>query len=421
MFNSVRELEAYMEKREKIGIKPGLSRMERLCQDLFKSKGEFPSIHVSGTNGKGSTVTYLASILDEAGYRVGTFISPSITNRQAMIQLNGQPISDRLYLNYANKIGPKLIQLDQEDNSASPFEMIVAISYYFFTDHADISIIETGMGGLEDATNVINPLTSIITSIDYDHTGFLGEMIEEIAHHKAGIIKENKPVVVGDLSDLASSVIEREALAKYSPINRLNVEFKIVYQENQPYYQEQDQQIPLHLRLQGDHQLQNSALAIKASLLLNEKGFQISEQQIEQGIRKAELPARFEQINDHPTIIIDGAHNPASIRAFINTVKKLYPEVNKRLIFAVFKDKSSAEMIQLLEPYFDEIIFTSFDHERAEQSDRLYEASNHANKKISTDWQATLDQIIDQPSDQKRTFVVGSLDFVGRVRRYIID
>ncbi|WP_440896010.1 bifunctional folylpolyglutamate synthase/dihydrofolate synthase [Amphibacillus sp. Q70] len=419
MFPNIQALENFFENREKIGIKPGLARMDRLLKSVGHPETDLSAVHVAGTNGKGSTVTYLASILVEAGYQVGTFTSPSLTNRQAMIQLNGQPISDELYLAYANQLVPELDLLNKANNPASNFEIIVAIAFKFFAEHTDISVVETGMGGLEDATNLLEPIVAIITSIDYDHIAYLGNTIEEIALHKAGIIKPHKPAIVGQMIDQATAIIKQVALEKKAKLDQLGDTFQVIWIENRPYYKDDFQMLSLRLRLLGEHQFLNTALAIKASSILKELNFQITDEQIKAGIRQAHLPARFEQIRDHPVIIIDGAHNQESIAAFVNTVEKYYQEVEKTLVFAAFKDKPIAEMLTLLEPHFDQIIFTTFGHERAEQAERLFELSNHSSKKQNDHWQEVLDQLVEEKTEKKVTFVAGSLDFVGKVRKYI--
>ncbi|MBU5593604.1 bifunctional folylpolyglutamate synthase/dihydrofolate synthase [Amphibacillus sp. MSJ-3] len=418
MFISVDALEVFFCNRENIGIKPGLARMSRLLRSVGHPEINLPAVHVAGTNGKGSTVTYLASILSEAGYSVGTFTSPSLTTYQAMIQLNGQPISDDLYLTYANQLVTEVELLNSEGNPASNFEIIVAIAIQFFSNHADISVIETGMGGLEDATNVFDPIISIITSIDYDHTAFLGDTIEQIASHKAGIIKPNKPVVIGKMVEKASSIIEDVALEKNARLEEIGNTFQVIWIENQPYYKDEFRMLPLKLKLLGEHQFLNTALAIKASFILRECGFKITEEQIKSGISQAYLPARFEQINDHPIVIIDGAHNKESIIAFIKTVKKYDLEREKILVFAAFKDKPIADMLKLLEPHFDRMIFTTFENQRAEQADRLFNMSNHPKKEKSDNWQEVLNLLVETNTDKQVTFVVGSLDFVGKVRGY---
>ena len=416
MFDTIESLDRFFESREKTGIKPGLARMERLLATVGQPQENGSLIHVAGTNGKGSTVTYLASILTEAGYNVGTFTSPSLTNRQAMIQLNGEPISDRDYLMYANQLSSGLKILDEEDNPASLFEIIVAIAFQFFNDHSDIAVIETGMGGLEDATNLLDPLVSIITSIGYDHTGFLGDTIEEIAYHKAGIIKPNRPIVMGQIEERARQVIEQNATEKNAPIDQFGETFQVIWIENRPYYKDDHQVIPLQLRLLGVHQFHNTALAIKTITILNQQNYQITDEQIKLGIRQAHLPARFEQISDHPVIIIDGAHNSESIKAFVDTVNKYYHDVEKTLVFAAFKDKPIEDMFRILEPHFDKIILTTFESERAESSEHLFELSNHPNKHQTKDWKGLLETIKQDKLTKRVTFVAGSLDFVGKIR-----
>ena len=418
MFSSLEALDQFFKARETVGIKPGLDRMERLLNDVQNPQLKVPMIHVAGTNGKGSTVTYLASILQGAGYQVGTFTSPSLTNRQAMIQLNGEPISDEVFLSYANQLAPELTKLDQENNPASLFEIIVAIAFMFFADHSSIAVVETGMGGLEDATNLVDPIVSIITSIGCDHTAFLGETIADIAKHKAGIIKPNKPIIVGKMVPEAAEVIKEVSIANHAPLYQLGTDFQVIWIENRPYYKDENQTIPLRLRLLGEHQFLNTALAIKTIALLNEMNRPISKEQIKLGIRQAHLPARFEQISDHPVIIIDGAHNLESIQAFLDTVNKLYKNVEKHLIFAAFRDKPIKEMLTALEPHFDQMSITTFEHARAASADQLFNISNHQNKQKFDDWKELLNSVRQDKLTKKVTFVVGSLDFVGKVREY---
>ncbi|MBM7541798.1 bifunctional folylpolyglutamate synthase/dihydrofolate synthase [Amphibacillus cookii] len=418
MFRSVQSFEEFLDNREQIGIKPGLDRMHRLLGAVGHPEKKIKAIHVAGTNGKGSTTVYLADTLKLAGYRIGTFTSPSLTNRQAMIQLNGATISNQSYLYYANQLYHVLATLDQFNNPASNFEIIVAIAYQFFADKAEFSIIEAGMGGLEDATNCIDPLVSVITSIDYDHTRFLGETMAEIANHKAGIIKPHRPVVVGQVSEEAFQIIHDTAQKNEAKVYRFNENFQMIKQDNNFIYKDHGLTIPFRLSMKGDHQIHNAGLAIKALMLLDFFNDSLSQAVIPKALATAVIPARFEQVHFNPVVIIDGAHNLASIKAFLDTIATLYADKKKTLIFSAFSDKPIQAMIERLDNSFDQIIFTTFDHERAETAENLYKFSRHKNKKMASDWKQLLDQMIYKKETQSMTFVTGSLTFVGKVRQY---
>ncbi|GAE92636.1 dihydrofolate synthase [Gracilibacillus boraciitolerans JCM 21714] len=227
MFKTIQQLDAYFDNREKIGIKPGLERIQFLLRKVNHPENSMKAIHIAGTNGKGSTVTYLEQSLLAMDYKVGTFTSPSLTNRQGMIQLNQKSISDDDYLKYANQLFDAILELEKREDPPSNFELLVVISFCFFQEYADISIVETGMGGKEDATNCIRPLISIITSIGYDHMNFLGNDLAEITNHKAGIIKQKTPIIIGKLPEQALKVIEDAVLLKQAPLFQLGVDFKI--------------------------------------------------------------------------------------------------------------------------------------------------------------------------------------------------
>ncbi|WP_017472739.1 bifunctional folylpolyglutamate synthase/dihydrofolate synthase [Amphibacillus jilinensis] len=418
MFRSVQSFEGFLDHREQIGIKPGLDRMRLLLEEVGHPEKKIKAIHVAGTNGKGSTTVYLATTLKLAGYQIGTFTSPSLTNRQAMIQLNGTAISDQSYLHYANRLYHVLRTLDQLNNPASNFEIIVAIAYQFFADEAEFSIIEAGMGGREDATNCIDPLVAVITSIDYDHTKFLGETMIEIASHKAGIIKHQRPVVVGDVSEEAFQTIEDNAREKGAEVFQFDKNFQIIKQNDHYIYKEESLTIPFRLFMKGNHQLHNAGLAIKALMLLDFNNEPLSHAVITKALATAVIPARFERVHMKPPVIIDGAHNLASIEAFLDTIEMLYADQQKTLVFSAFKDKPIQAMIERLDNNFDQIIFTTFDHDRAETAENLYEYSHHKNKKVVSNWQKLLDQMIYKNKNQSMTFVTGSLAFVGKVRQY---
>ncbi len=422
VFKTKQAFEHFLNQRDQLGIKPGLERMEILLDAVNHPEQKLKAIHVAGTNGKGSTVTYLASVLICSGYNVGTFMSPSLTNRQGMISINHAYISDKDYLKYANRLATVIEQLDCHGNPASNFEILVAIAYQYFADSTDVVLVEAGMGGRMDATNCLIPVVSIITSIDYDHTYFLGDQLESIAYHKAGIIKPGCPVVVGALPEEAMRVINSEALNQAAKCYSLHEDFQVKQNHDNVFlFETKDSQdrLAFQLALAGKHQVENAALAVQTLFLLKNQGFVITDQQIQTGLVKATLAARFETIHTNPTIILDGAHNVAGIKAFVQTAESQFANDRKQLLFAAFKDKPLTAMVQQLDQSFDQITFTTFEHERAMTTDALYQLSDHPFKTKEENWQAYIKRTLLADDNDVVTFVSGSLAFVGKVREYI--
>ncbi|CQR48022.1 Folylpolyglutamate synthase [Paraliobacillus sp. PM-2] len=419
MLQTIEELNQFLDIRESIGIKPGLHRMKYLLEACNHPEERLQAIHIAGTNGKGSTATFLSGILQASDHVVGTFTSPSLTNRQGMIQINGVAISNQNFLRYFNNLYIALTTLDEQDDPASNFEIMVTIAFQYFADHTTYTIIEAGMGGLEDATNCFNPILSIITSIDYDHTYYLGSHLESIATHKAGIIKKNCPVIIGQLPNGAKKVIEKKASEQATAIYRYGIDFCAEQQDTRSLYNDEDLVFPFQLNMVGDHQRHNAAIAIKSARLLMNQEKSITFKAIQTGLLKAVIPARFEIIYQNPMIIIDGAHNVASINAFRSTVVKEYPDYKKHLLFAAFKDKPLEQMIRQVDSTFDAITFTTFNHQRAETAEALIALSNHKNKAITNNWCQFLQEKIQSNHDKEIIFVVGSLAFVTHVRKAI--
>lgn len=416
MIETMEELNSFLNKRETLGIKPGLHRIKHLLMVYDQPEKKMLAIHVAGTNGKGSTVAFLANTLQRLGYRVGTFTSPSLATRNEMIQVNGEPISDQALFDYFSLISAEINQLDQAGDSPSPFEIIVAIAFKYLHDHADIAIIETGMGGKEDATNVLSPLISIITTIGLDHKQFLGDSYASIASHKAGIIKQNTPVIIGDLPEEANRVIKQYAVEQDAPLYQLGKAFIYTKIEDRYYhFAGLNHDFAFTLAMKGSHQAHNASIAIATLLQLQAKGYAITEEMIATALSDTKITGRFEQVTAHsPTIIVDGAHNTESIEAFVQTVQQNYPNQEKQLIFAAFKDKPVKEMIKRVDPVFDCILFTSFDHPRAAKATELFTHSNNPNKQFIENWEEVVDQVLRQ---EMTTFITGSMDFIGKVSK----
>jgi dihydrofolate synthase/folylpolyglutamate synthase len=314
-------IESLLKSYQQFGINLGLERIKKLLQSLGNPHQKVPIIHVAGTNGKGSVCAYLSSIFTQASYQTGRFTSPHLVNWNERICLNEKPIEEEKLITILKEIQSVI---DSHSESPTQFEVITAAAWlYFAQSKVDIAIMEVGLGGRLDATNVCDrPLASIITSISREHWQRLGDTLGKIATEKAGIIKKECPVIVGDLPQEAREVVENKIKTLNCPHNWVKSAEKIIKNgENWAKYQD----IEYPLSLNGDIQLQNSALAIATVKMLQNKGWNLSLETIQEGMKKARWRGRIEWVTwqQGQKILIDGAHNAASakiLREYIDTL-----------------------------------------------------------------------------------------------------
>lgn len=425
MFYQMKDVTLFFKKRRHLGIKPGLSRMNQLLIYLNHPERQLKAVHVAGTNGKGSTIHFLKNALIESGYKVGLFTSPSMSGLTGHILIDHTPIESETFIKMLNEILPVIQKMDQEGNHATEFEILTALSLMYFARYVDLALIETGMGGREDTTNCVKPLMSIITTVALDHTAYLGDTLEKIAAHKAGIIKDNIPVILGEMQSRVLPIFEKEAKEKQAPVYRLTNDFTYdrlqTSEQGQSFiWHDKQKSVEVQLMMQGFHQVINSSLALKALVLLDERSLVIDWEQALTGIKRTRLAGRFELISRQPDIILDGAHNPAAMQTFLDTVESLYADREKYLVFGAFKDKAIDKMIEQCIPYFKSITLTSFDHPRA--ADQAIWERYAARKKVSItlDWKHCVSSLLNKKeSDAALYFITGSLNFVTQVRHYI--
>jgi len=351
------ELEQYFSK-----INCGAYDRENYDKFIKATKFRFdvPSIHITGTNGKGSTANYLYNIYLKAGYKVGLFNSPYLNSVEEMISINGNYVTKDEYLAIFNEFKESF-----ERFGLSAFEMQTIIAYEFFKRAGlDLVIIEVGMGGYIDATNIIIPKLSIITSISLEHTNYLGYSTSEIAYNKAGIIKERVPVLVGEIDEDAMYAINERAKKMKSEIRRIPGYFNEKLQENHVIF-DCHALTNVELNTPTMYQARNANIAIEAVKLLN-KDFPVGEDVLRDGLKCKLLDCRFEWISKN--ILIDGAHNPEAIRCLVDSIKVA---VNKpvHVIFACFRDKHFSAMLNMLDEISSDITITTFDHPRAKTKD----------------------------------------------------
>ncbi|RYL93872.1 bifunctional folylpolyglutamate synthase/dihydrofolate synthase [Sporolactobacillus sp. THM7-4] len=414
------------------GIKPGTRRMEWMLERIGHPERRIRAVHVGGTNGKGSTVCYLWHIYQEAGLKVGTFISPYITSFNERIMVNGRPISDDDLIKAANIVYPLTKAIASETDLGEPteFEVVTMLSFVYFgkLNVCDLVIYEVGLGGRLDSTNVIHPLVSIITNVGMDHMKQLGNTISSIAREKAGIIKNGVGIITTAEDPDALAVIRRTASVRNSNLYVLGKDFQIKslghdesgehFSFESLYLHEPD----LAIRMKGEHQLKNVAAALMAvDYLKTCYNLLVEEDELKAGLEKAAWPGRFERMSKKPLIVIDGAHNVQGTDALVQTVTRYYPNRKIHILYAALKDKQFEKMVRLVETVANDITLTTFDYPRAAESSALFEASRHKKKKENPDWKAALEQLIHETKDDEGLLVCGSLYFISLVRHYLLD
>ncbi|MCR8850143.1 bifunctional folylpolyglutamate synthase/dihydrofolate synthase [Rossellomorea sp. SC111] len=419
----------WIHSRLRLGIKPGLMRMNHLLEELGNPHQKLKTVHIGGTNGKGSTVTYLRNVLQEAGYTIGTFTSPYFERFNERISMNGDPISDEDLTQLVEKVKPIAEMMEQSEWGApSEFEVITAMSFYYFAElkPVDLVLYEVGLGGRLDSTNVITPMVSVITSIGMDHMQFLGSRLEDIAFEKAGIIKPNVPVISGVLQPKARNVIEETALERECDVFQLGQDFTaerlaLLEKGERFEYRSPLQHKVFDLSMLGTHQIHNAALAIKvAELLMKNQEMKIEPEHIKSGLKKASWPGRMEALSDTREIYIDGAHNPEGVAALVKTIKERFHYKKVTVLFSALHDKELRPMISQLEEAVDDIGFTTFDFPRVASVEELYEASTHPNKVEVHDWKTYLEEKIEVMQEDDVLLITGSLYFLSEVKPYLL-
>lgn len=393
----------------------GHSEYQRENFDAFLRKVGFqyniPSIHIAGSNGKGSTAYYLANIYRARGLKVGLFISPALIKINEMICINGQDISD-------DQLTKFIFQNDKlfKKYSLSPFEMQTYIAMtYFQQQQCDIAIIECGMGGEIDATNIFTPIASVITSISLEHTAYLGRSVSEIALHKAGIIKEEVPVITGVLSDEALTTIVDVAKSKNSKVV-VSVEPANVVYNNRGYNFTYLNYVNLRINTPAYYSMKDACIALEVVIKLMDN-FPVSEQEIHQGLENTHAPARMEIIRNQPLIIVDGSHNPEGVFNMTKSLLQVAEDRPIHVLFACFRDKNVERMLAYLGEFTRDIVLTTFPHDRARKEDEynLYlEDFAYQENALSS-----LQEMIEQyPEDC--ILVTGSLAFAAYIKNHLI-
>lgn len=373
------EVLKFIDNSKKFGSKLELDRIQKLCELLGNPEKTLKCIHIAGTNGKGSTSVFIHNILVDAGYKTGLYTSPFIYDFNERIQINNTPIPDDELTEIMSTVAEKVdIMIKEGYEHPTEFELITAAAFLYFKNQCcDYVVLEVGLGGTYDATNIIDePVLSVITSISLDHTDYLGKTVSEVAENKCGIIKKNRPVlsyVHQDKSALA--VIQKCAQQKTAPLtipegDSLEI-LKCDLSGNEFIYN----RVEYKISLIGKYQIYNSITAISASELLKNEGVIISPQNIKNGLRIAKWPARFEILRHNPTFIADGSHNADGMNAFVETIKEIKNDKKIICVFGMLKDKDYEYCLKRLSEITDTVVVTEVDNPRKETAEKLSETA----------------------------------------------
>lgn len=368
-----RETLDYLYGLEKFGMVFGLDNVLWILSLLGNPQDSFRSVHVAGTNGKGSVVSMVATTLKEGGYRTGTYTSPHLISFTERIAVNEEPIAEKEVVRLTRIIKARIDEENRQKHFTF-FDFTTALAFEYFKEQgADVAVVEVGLGGRLDSTNVIQPLVSVITNVEFDHQEFLGNTIEEIAREKAGVIKDGVPVVTGAKG--AALDVVRKAASGRADLYVLGEHFSFAKKGEQVMDYTTASAVglgrsfdALSIALKGDHQLINASLALCTLEILASRGFTLEEKTIRRGLSATQWPGRLEVIPEtpvRPMILLDGAHNPDGARSLATFLRTHFQDKRKILVFGVMKDKDFKEMLSELTGAVDEVVLTKPEIARA--------------------------------------------------------
>lgn len=410
----------------------GLERMERLLELRGNPHLQLPVIHIAGTNGKGSTIAHLRQLLGVRDLRVGTFTSPYLVSYNEQIAINGNAISDQDLQRLLSLYQELFAQHGTESGlqGVTEFEIVTALAYdYFVQQQVDVAIIEVGMGGLLDSTNVCQPLLTAITTVGLDHVALLGNSLEAIAQQKAGIIKPGVPLVTGRLEPEAMAVVEQKAAEKDAPLFSWSQDYQVEHQksaegESFSFSNAYRAKASYRTALMGLHQADNAGLAIQlCDLYCQLQSLPLlTKAEVERALLATVWPGRLERISDQPLILLDGAHNPHALRSLAATLDQHYPTYRKQILFACIQTKALVDMVELLQKIPKAAIsLTAFADPRSfsKESMQVLAEQQGLSYKQWPDYLA--DYLAVERESDELLLITGSLYFLAQVRKSILE
>ncbi len=402
----------------KAGAKFGLERIETMLAALGDPQNGQRFVHVAGTNGKGSTSAMMASILRHAGWRTGLYTSPHLIEPTERIQIDGEDVSAEEFaasFEVVHKAAEELTQEGRIDAHPSYFETVTAMAFLIFRERAQISVIEVGLGGRLDATNVISPELCVITPVSYDHEAYLGNTLEAIAGEKAGILKPGIPAVAARQEGIADAVISRRAKELSCPVihtQDADVQVSEVSARRSSFRLDD---VIYDCPLPGRHQIENATAAILACRALN-----VPLAAIQGGIKEVRWPGRLERVSCDPDFVLDGAHNPAGAAALARYTREFCADRPVWLVYGAMRDKAIEEVTEQLFPLAQRLILTSPDFPRALRAEAILEVTSHANATL-TNTVAQAIAIAKEAPHEAIVFFTGSLYLVGEARKLLLS
>ena len=406
-----------------------LQNITILLERLGRPDRVYPCVHIAGTNGKGSTAAFLEKILREAGFRTGLNTSPHLERINERIRISGEEIADEQFAEIFTRIHAVIEELLAEGKlRAHPtyFECVTAIAFEAFArQRVDFAVIEVGLGGRLDATNVVMPVVSIITQIDFDHENYLGHSLREIAGEKAGILKAQVPAVVAVQLPEARQVLLERAMELRCPVVETSEAFRVKDETVENGCARaavieiiSGNTFSLEPRLAGRFQLQNALNAVAAARILQNRIYRITDENIVSGVATAEWPGRLERLQTRPDVYLDGAHNPGAARELARFLDENFAGRKVYLIFGAMRDKAVDEVTGMLFPRAHEVIFTQPGTPRAVSARQLAEmAADHAKKfTVIEDGEQAMESALSKAGPEDAVFITGSLYLVGELR-----
>lgn len=423
----------FIHGRPRFKKRPTLARMRRLLAELGNPQEGLHYIHVTGTNGKGSVVAMMRSMLLASGLDVGSFTSPFITRFNERIEYNGHQISDDDLVRLTNRVAAVVAKLDRELPEGGPteFEIDTAIMFCYLAEkRPDVVLLEVGIGGQYDSTNVIIPEVSVITTVGWDHMKYLGDTLAAIAQQKAGIIKKGRPVVIGQLPASAQEVVQQTATNQQARLLELGRDFTVTKTSGHQFkatikYRGLDlANFRCRLNLGGDYQVENAAVALTAvQLFLKECHLPVDRPALAKGLRDVRWPGRLEEVNDSPLVLLDGAHNLPGIQALVKTIQDDFADRDVYLLVAILADKQYELMLGELASLGNvHIMVTHFagpssQRPSADLTQVIKELKSRYPIQVAAQWQRGFQTLASQLSSDDVLIVTGSLYFISEVRQ----